>query len=422
MQDGQEILAFSKDFSIFDFHLSEHFSFETVSARFSRIRLSLSRTLPSIGHSSPCVQTLLISLLKATLSPMRQFFSGFAVLLVLSIFSPPAFAQQSFTDVPQDHPAYAAIEHLKSIGVLQGYPDPKALGAPLRGGDPSGRTFQPDRTVNRAEATKIIVAPRATADALATFTTSPFMDVPEGVWYLPYAEMGRQVFGFLDGPPKRMKFEGERGVQKVEFLKMLLTTYQVDTSAFSEITLPLARDVTDANAWYYPHLRYSLTASMTMVGNDGLLSPAKPLTRGEVALLLYRFLMYRENRRTQALLSEAEQEIVRILDALGKNDILQAEYASARALLASRGAHASRPDTPLVKAALKVTEAFRTLVRAYRAGLNKDFNMVIELTKQAWTLSNQALEYSADMGPIVEQLQASAHAMAESARSLGRKP
>ena len=334
---------------------------------------------------------------------MQRSLCGFFLFLGLTLFSATALAEQSFTDVPPDHPAYSAVEHLKAIGVLQGYPD---------------GTFQADRTVNRAEAAKIIVAPRATADALAKFTETPYADVPASAWYIPYIEMGRQVFGFLDGPPKRTKFEGERGVQKVEFLKMLLTAYQVDASSFGEIQLPLATDVTDVNAWYYPHLRYSLTASMAMVGSDGLLSPAKPLTRGEVALLLYRFLMYRENRRTQALLSEAEQEIVRILDALGKNDILQAEYASARALLASRGAHASRPDTPLVKAALKVTEAFRTLVRAYRAGLNKDFDLVIELTKQAWNLSNEALAFSSDMQPIVEQLQASAHAMADSARKL----
>src|SRR3989344_8997908 len=61
----------------------------------------------------------------------------------------PEEVGQSFLDVSPLHPAYPAVEYLKSTGVLQGYAD---------------GTFRPDAKVNRAEATKIIVAPRVTAE------------------------------------------------------------------------------------------------------------------------------------------------------------------------------------------------------------------------------------------------------------------
>src|SRR3989338_7510254 len=95
--------------------------------------------------------------------------------LVLFPLAPNAQMEgQSFSDVQADHPAFPAIEYLKSIGVLQGYQD---------------GTFKPEKKVNRAEATKIIVAPRATADALVKFTQTVFDDIPSTAWYLPYVEI-----------------------------------------------------------------------------------------------------------------------------------------------------------------------------------------------------------------------------------------
>ena len=308
-----------------------------------------------------------------------------------------------FSDLPEDHPAFTAVEHLHSLNVIHGYPD---------------GTFRPEAKVNRAEAVKILIAPLATKDALATFTESPFEDIPAGTWYLPYTEAARQGFGIVDGPPKRMKFEGERTVLKVEFLKMLLIAYGVDPFAFDEIRSPLANDVMNAEEWYYPYLRYSLSASLISPDARGNLSPGAELTREDVALILYRLLTYREGRRTQALLSAVERELLSTLDVLEDNDIDAAEQTSVRALLAARGAHARLPDDPIVRSALKITEAFRALVSAYRAGLNQEFDKVLEFTGIAWNLGEEARSISSDMETIALKVQESAHAMAESARAL----
>ena len=82
------------------------------------------------------------------LSPLRTGLCA-AVLLL------PAFASaQSFKDVPASHPAYAAVEYLKSANIVSGYPD---------------GTFQPNRPVNRAEALKLILGPVVPAEGLAIY-------------------------------------------------------------------------------------------------------------------------------------------------------------------------------------------------------------------------------------------------------------
>ncbi len=315
----------------------------------------------------------------------------------------PALAQQqiAFSDLPQDHRAYAAVEALADQGIVSGYPD---------------GTFRPEQPVSRAEALKLVIASFVKPEELSQATSSPYADVPTDAWFLPYVETARER-GLIDGPPAKPQFLGSQTVLKVEFMKMLLLAYSVDPSAYSEIVLPLASDVTDTSAWYYPYLRYSLSASMTMIGEDGLLHPDRELTRGDTALLLYRFLMYREGRRTQALLSETESEIIVILNMLEANDIVQAEYASARALLAARGAHASKSDEPVTQGALKIAEAFRALVRGYRAGVDERYEDTVELAKSAWGLAGRAAEISPKLSEISTQVQSIASKMAESARA-----
>ena len=312
--------------------------------------------------------------------------------------------QPSFSDVPTSHPAYEAVEYLKGKGIIAGYGD---------------GTFRPGKKVNRAEAVKIIVAPLITAGELPKLAAATYGDVPIEAWFAPYVEVARTTMGIIDGPPKAAMFFGERPVKNAEFLKMLLLARRLDpVGAFGEIRLPLALDVTNPEEWYYPHVRFALTASMIMVAPDGRLSPGNELTRADVALLLHRLLMYREGRRTQALLTEAETEIANILDSLGKNDRTNAELASARALLAARGAHASRPDVPLAQAALKVTESFRNLVTAYGAGVDRRFDEVVARAGDAWQLAARARELHGQLATITDRVQVIAKDMADSARSL----
>lgn len=339
---------------------------------------------------------------------LMRAFSVFALTVLLAPISASA-QEANFSDLPQDHFAYEAVMFLRNEGIISGYDD---------------GTFRPNAPVNRAEALKIIVAPLITEEQLAQAKQAQtvYADVANDAWFKPYVELAR-VAGIVDGPPEKENFNGANPVIKVEFMKMAQEAFGADPqTSFSEIKLPLATDVATADDWFYPYLRYAITSSMTMISAEGTLAPGKQLTRAETAVLLHRYMMYEQGRRTQALLSEAESEILIILSFLEQDDITEAEYASARALLAARGAHASRPEESIVQGAVKITEAFRALVRGYRAGSNQNFEETVRLSGEAWNLSATARERNSELGQIADQVQAIAKNMADSARKNLEEP
>lgn len=326
-----------------------------------------------------------------------------AASLLVAPFS--AFAQAAtFKDVPANHPAFAAVEYLKSKNIIAGYAD---------------GTFKPDAKVNRAEALKIIVAPYVSQEVLATATVSVYGDVPSGAWFLPYVEAGRQMLGIIDGPPAKPNFLPTNNVTKSEFLKMLLIANKVDpVTTLGEIRGGLAADVTDPTQWYYPHIRFAVASSMTMVDEGGNLNPAQELTRAQVALLLYRLEMFKQGRRTQALLSEAETEILNVLALFENKDVVNAEYAATRSTVAARGALISAPDEAIVKGAVKISEGFQALVGSYKAGLTGDLDGTITLSGVAWNNATKAVEFSPGLKPIADQMQAIAKSLADEARAM----
>lgn len=321
-------------------------------------------------------------------------------------------AKPSFKDVPADHFAFAAVEFLKANNVLQGYPD---------------GTFKPEKVVTRAEAVKIIVSTLVGADQLAKVTGTQYTDVPSGAWYIPYIEFARGPLGMIDGPPATTTFRGDAPVKKAEFLKILLQGYKnvsqdpVDAlSMYSEIRLPLSSDVSSPDDWFYPYMRFAMASSMTLPNEQGFLLPGKELTRAEVSVLLYRFLMYRQGVRKQALLSLAESEILNILKLLDQKNVAEADYASNRGYLAARGALNSK-HTPeeegLIKGAVKTSEGFVALVDAYQSGAAGDLNGVVTHASDAWHLAEKAKEFSPSLQSIADQMQQISKNMADQARN-----
>ena len=353
-----------------------------------------------------CIRFLCPSMSK---NSMSRVVSACVSVALFAGTVPFAFAQaqtQSFSDVPPSHAAFSAVEYLKSKGMVQGKADGK---------------FGPDDKLTRAAAIKILISGLLSAgEQVNAGATSSFNDMADTPWAIPYVEMAYKKYKLVDGPDQgKSSFNPGVVVKKAEFLKMALASKQIDAkTAFSEITSPLATDVTNVSDWYYPYIRYALTSSMTSVSTDGTLNPAKEITRGEMALLLYRLDMYRAGRRTQALLSQTEGDIVNLLKMLDAKDINQAKYASARAILTSRGALASKPNEAVVKGAVKTAEGFGLLVQAYEAGTAGKYDTVIALAKEAYAAADKARAFSPNLESIATQMQAIAKKMADDARTL----
>lgn len=332
----------------------------------------------------------------------KLFSAGLMTTLLLQTF--PAVAQeqkQSFTDVSAKHFASEAVEYLRQRNMLEGYPD---------------GTFRPQNKVNRAEALKLIVDPLMTDNDRIRKAASPFSDVPANAWYLPYVEWARMRGGIIQAPPVSKTFDAGKNVTKAEFIKMFLSSRGIDPQSFNDVQLALSKDVSNVKEWHYPYMRYAVASSMTAAAQDGLYSPNREISRSDVAIFLHRFFLYRLGQRTQALLSETERELSKTIDALAADNPTGADYTSARALLMMRGALDVRPTEAMVKAVLKVTEGYRSLVRAFRASKEKDWESVVKLAGDAFYLGDQAKKASPNAATLANQLQGYAKSFADQAR------
>ncbi|NOS66764.1 MAG: S-layer homology domain-containing protein [Candidatus Peribacteraceae bacterium] len=179
------------------------------------------------------------------MSQRKYFLSWIITLAVLFSWMAVAIparaeAAGSFSDVPESNPAFAAIEYVKGQGIMTG--------------NPNG-TFAPAGPFTRAASAKVLVLTKMSEADVQAVTERTFGDIPEGAWYRVYAEAAR-IKGIVSAAAS---FNGDRTVKKAEFLKMLLSSQGADPNAFSEIRLPLATDVTDPDAWFYPWMRRGIT-------------------------------------------------------------------------------------------------------------------------------------------------------------------
>jgi hypothetical protein len=172
-----------------------------------------------------------------------------------------------FGDVSLTHPYRAAIDYVQSKKIVSGYPD---------------GTYQPDRLLNRAEFTKIIVESRFSRleidNCIASegfYKRSIFSDVASAVWYEKYVCVGKMnniIGGYPDGT-----FRGEQTINYAEAAKILVNSYGLEVGTGEPWFAPFLEKMTALNA-----LPLSVDASETV--QTGL----RNVTRGEMAEMIYR--------------------------------------------------------------------------------------------------------------------------------------
>ena len=183
--------------------------------------------------------------------------------LLLSFFIPLAVAHASTLDLSGTNLPYTDVktedEYAIPIGLL--------TSAEVVQGNPDG-TFQPNRTLNRAEFLKIVFgAPADNAEPMMNC----FIDVGEQ-WFADVVCRAKEN-GIVEGYPDGL-FHPERTVNYAEALKIL-----------AEINL-YALDNEDG-AWYEKYLRAAESHGTALTEE---IKPGDPLTRGQMAELAAMFL------------------------------------------------------------------------------------------------------------------------------------
>ena len=175
-----------------------------------------------------------------------------------------------FTDVLAKSAECAAINNVVKAGIFSGY---------------ANGTFGPAKSINRAEASKVITTGwdykivSAAKDA-----TGGFRDTEKGSWYMPYlltAKNNSIVKGYPD-----LTFKPANNITKAEFVKMVLAAAKVDPGACKVAPF---KDI-PGEAWYLTYLCYANNLGIIYGDSRNFFFPDTAITRGEVADILARAL------------------------------------------------------------------------------------------------------------------------------------
>ncbi len=254
--------------------------------------------------------------------------------MLLALIIPLAVLGQQdleFSDIPESSRFFIPVSFLKEKAFVSGYSD----GA-----------FHPERDVNRAEALAMILKisrgaeissdlekeimpgaplqislPQAAPVTIENLSTGekmdvkniknlvidvetgsaklklrkprnkkPFLDVSEKDWFYDTVKEGKRL-GIVKGKEKGKYFRPNDQVNLAEALRMLFKSASIKPH-LSEGTLP---EGVPADAWYAPDIAYAVKNTiLTQKQNGAIFPPHETLNRGEMALLLYRFLKMKE--------------------------------------------------------------------------------------------------------------------------------
>ena len=200
------------------------------------------------------------------LANLRKGLASVALTALAStiVVAPVQAARLGFTD-NAEIPSWAdeAIEELMDQGVVNGNDD---------------GSFAPNRQLNRAEVSKVIVL--ATGIDLDTTGGPHFPDVEEGAWYYDYIEtMYNQ--GWINGYPDGY-FRPGVGINRAEIAKMVVNAFEIDPDLAGA---PHFDDVTSAD-WFYSYVETAYNNGLMRGYGDGTFGPANAVTRAETVKIV----------------------------------------------------------------------------------------------------------------------------------------
>lgn len=299
---------------------------------------------------------------------MKKIFS----FAILSILVPGVTYAATFSDVPETHPDYAAVESLKNLSIVNGFPD---------------GTFQPGKPVTRAEALKMILLSAEVTVDEPTTGESVFSDVSTDAWFLNYTKKGKEL-DIVKGYGETGEFLPNNQVTKAEFLKMIFQAFETDLSKHQNAT-DVSSD-TSPGEWYLPYLSYAKVIGVITPTVDNSLFPNQPLTRADCAQIIYKLLIIERGGETQKLLNISESSLVQVLVDLNNANIEAALKHSNDAIFFTEQALQIDPDEGIVKAANKIAMGFQKLSLAYKAGIDGNGDLLIEYVNEAKKLAGEA--------------------------------
>jgi len=183
------------------------------------------------------------------------------ILVLMILCTVASFPAVAFSDIQSSDDSAVAIEFLREHKIINGYPD---------------GTFQPERALNRAELTKIVIE---SLDLKLIEFDECFPDVNEEDWFAKYVCTAKGlgwIQGYDDGT-----FKPEQTINHAEVMKIIALASEWELSngetSFTDV---------DASQWY---LNYVVAAEkFNFLPFSSKFEPAAEMTRQDFAEIYYR--------------------------------------------------------------------------------------------------------------------------------------
>lgn len=173
----------------------------------------------------------------------------------------------AFDDVSENDVNFEAINYLEDLGVVSGYPD---------------GSFGPDRTLNRAELTKIVVEGGGFE---IVEDENCFPDLEEGSWYAKYVCTAFEN-GIVEGYPDG-RFDPARFINRAESLKIILEAEglgsKVYDGGFADV---------DSADWFSVYVERG--AELNYLPFEEIFNPGREILRRNFSEIYFRALVSRE--------------------------------------------------------------------------------------------------------------------------------
>lgn len=197
---------------------------------------------------------------------MKKIFNpSLFIVIVIAFFtffiSGQVFA--GFVDVPSRHANFDAVQYVKAQNIVKGYED---------------GTYKPDRKINRAEFTKIVIGAgfsEADMDDCMNHTVQPgwsyvfFPDIPKSNVFAKWICLAKRegiIKGYADGT-----FKPNQEISFIEAAKIIANTFNYQ--------------VASTDPWYKGYSEKLSTMKAIPLSID---TYNKSITRGEMAEMIYR--------------------------------------------------------------------------------------------------------------------------------------
>jgi LPXTG-site transpeptidase (sortase) family protein len=205
-----------------------------------------------------------------------QFIAQFLVIMLLAPFFILNLVNASrFSDVMMGYKYSTSIEKMADLGIVHGYPD---------------RSFRPEKTINRAESTKILIGSRFSQNLILSalddhrarghhYVNLP--DVSVNAWYAPFVEIAYQ-YNIAKG--SRGVFRPGDSMNLAEGLKMIINTYggKIGSSPLHDSNLLAVPQ----GEWYSAYFNYAYDKNL--INRQKFYHPGQLITRGEFIEIVYR--------------------------------------------------------------------------------------------------------------------------------------